>query len=83
VAYDDTIQPIPPVNLDSFPLPGFMNASDEFTYGAFYPLSSATPDKSYFLNLTGDNGFKSINGYSFQLYPMVPAGTPNPHPLKV
>jgi len=35
------------------------------------------------LNLTGDNGFDSINGFSYQLVPFVVRQAPNPYPIVV
>ena len=53
-------------------------------FSAFYPLDARTPDREYTIKLTGDNGFKSINGVSYQLPPV--RTTPfdaNPNPLVV
>jgi len=64
--------------------PGFMTFSLEKELRAFYPLDARTPDREYTIKLTGDNGFKSINGVSYQLPPV--RTTPfdaNPNPLVV
>merc|ERR1712194_223313 len=39
--------------------------------------------KSFALNLTGDNGFNSLNEKSWQLPPYIPKFEPNPRPLNV
>mmetsp|Transcript_5764 Transcript_5764/g.17661 ORF Transcript_5764/g.17661 Transcript_5764/m.17661 type:complete len:718 (+) Transcript_5764:182-2335(+) len=61
---------------------GFMATQTEQQLQAFYPLVPREADRVLFVNLTGDNGFASINHRSFQLYPEGD-GTPNPHPLRV
>jgi len=49
---------------------------------AFTPL---VPKEPYWLhlNITGDDGFDSINGHSYRLVPMVKEYKPNPNPAMV
>jgi len=68
---------MPPVN-------AFMNFSYERQLSALIPLVPKPADRILTVNLTGDNGFMSINNHSYQLYPMVPLPVPNnPYPLQV
>lgn len=53
------------------------------TVRAWYPLTPRPVDKYFVLNLTGDNGFMSMNEYSYQMPPSVPEFVPNPNPMKV
>lgn len=62
---------------------GFMGAQTEQLLGAWNPLPARGPDRILYVNLTGDNGFKGINGRSYQLPPMVETYQPNSHPLYV
>ena len=60
--------------------------AQEAALRAFTPLApkASGPDRSYKINLTGDNGFNSINGKAYQLVPMQTLPfDPNPHPLMV
>ena len=50
---------------------------------AFYPLKDKYINKMYTLNITGDNGFMSINKKSWQLRPLVNNFIDNKYPIKV
>ena len=50
---------------------------------AFYPLKDKYIEKTYTLNITGDNGFMSINKKSWQLRPLVNNFIDNKYPIKV
>lgn len=62
--------------------PGNMKYNQELFLHAYQPLVPRPVDRSFVLEITGDNGFQSINHTSYQLYPMV-AYKPNPNPLVV
>merc|ERR1712070_251343 len=49
---------------------------------AFTPLSIKEPYWIH-VNMSGDDGFQSLNQHSYRLVPMVKEYTPNPHPLMV
>eukprot|EP00735_Rhodelphis_limneticus_P002218 TRINITY_DN13018_c0_g1::TRINITY_DN13018_c0_g1_i1::g.11122::m.11122 TRINITY_DN13018_c0_g1::TRINITY_DN13018_c0_g1_i1::g.11122 ORF type:complete len:611 (-),score=140.70,sp/I6WZK7/MMCO_MYCTU/26.58/1e-26,Cu-oxidase_2/PF07731.9/69,Cu-oxidase_2/PF07731.9/0.22,Cu-oxidase_2/PF07731.9/2.5e-24,Cu-oxidase_3/PF07732.10/1.4e-14,Cu-oxidase_3/PF07732.10/6.9e+02,Cu-oxidase_3/PF07732.10/8.7e-05,Cu-oxidase/PF00394.17/6.3e-10,Cu-oxidase/PF00394.17/0.00024 TRINITY_DN13018_c0_g1_i1:32-1825(-) len=55
----------------------------ELEMRAWTPLPSKPVDRMFYLNLTGNNGFMSINGYSYQFPPHVEQAYPNPYPLVV
>eukprot|EP00128_Syssomonas_multiformis_P007166 Colp12_sorted_trinity150504_noHs@8570 len=75
----------------SYPLvvpgPGDMGGSigiqQEMKLQAWYPLATKPADRTFNVDLTGDNGFRGINGYSWQMPPLVPMHVPNPFPLTV
>lgn len=61
---------------------GFMNNREEMLMHAWDPLPVRPVDKVFDLKLTGDNGFDSINGKSYQMVPEAPYQR-NPDPLRV
>lgn len=63
---------------------GMMNNDLELEIQAFLPLSSKTVSNTQTILLTGDNGFRGINHYSYRLPPTAPLPyVPNPHPILV
>lgn len=50
---------------------------------AWQPLLPSNDSHNYLINLTGDNGFMSINQKSWQLRPSTDVYTPNPSPITV
>jgi len=58
--------------------------AQEAALRAFTPLAPKAADRTYKVDLTGDNGFNSINGKGYQLVPMQTLPfDPNPAPLLV
>lgn len=53
----------------------------EPTLEALVPLPVKDMDRHYEVNLTGDNGFMSINQHSMQLRPIIPEYKANEYPL--
>lgn len=81
LARDASAAPVTP--LMPVPPTGAMALQTEAQLRAFYFDSSLlTPNKSFTLHLTGDNGFMSINNASYLVPPHVPYA-PNPNPLQV
>eukprot|EP01091_Cochliopodium_minus_P017376 TRINITY_DN6793_c0_g1_i1.p1 TRINITY_DN6793_c0_g1~~TRINITY_DN6793_c0_g1_i1.p1 ORF type:complete len:533 (-),score=126.92 TRINITY_DN6793_c0_g1_i1:109-1707(-) len=63
---------------------GLMLFKTEVRLNAFRPLIAAPPNKVFRINITGSDGFNSINGVSYQLYPWKERPIyPNPNPLLV
>jgi len=65
------------------PTNAFMNFTYERLLSALVPLSVKQADRIVSLNLTGDNGFMSLNNHSYQLYPDVSPSVPNAYPIQV
>jgi FtsP/CotA-like multicopper oxidase with cupredoxin domain len=63
--------------------PGMMSDQTEINLEAFFPLENKPVNTTLKLDLTGDNGFMSINNRSYLLPPMVPVFQPNPYPYLV
>jgi len=63
--------------------PGMLRGDFETSLRAWTPLPPASPTVTFALNLTGDNGFMSIDKRSWQLPPEAAVFVPNPHPLLV
>ena len=69
--------------------PGVMTFAQERLLSAYAPPSAplpdfSNPDKVFAIDLTGDNGFKSINRQSYRLFPFAPLPfEANPDPLVV
>jgi FtsP/CotA-like multicopper oxidase with cupredoxin domain len=63
---------------------GMMSNSLDSAVKAFQPLSQAPVTTVFQLDLTGDNGFRGINGRSYRLPPTAPLPyVPNEYPLLV
>eukprot|EP00128_Syssomonas_multiformis_P001706 Colp12_sorted_trinity150504_noHs@7250 len=63
---------------------GFSEGIDqEAKLEAWFPLEERPADRTYAVNLTGDNGFKGINQASYQLPPSAKTYYRNPNALKV
>lgn len=64
--------------------PGMMRGSLERDLVAWTPLPTHDgPVKNFVINVTGDNGFMSINKRQWRLPPTAKEYLPNTHPLKV
>jgi len=78
---------VPKYNVRTAKAGGMMSDADngiaqEQSLTAFTPLSVKEPHWIY-VNISGDDGFQSINKQSYRLVPMVKEYKPNPHPLMV
>lgn len=65
---------------------GWMDVEQELRLRAFTSLPAVVGNQrtvKYTLNITGDNGFNSLNRRSWQLPPYADVFTPNPNPLRV
>jgi len=63
-----------------------MDYTNERALSAMIPLSPRAADITFNLSLTGDNGFNSMNGFSFPLFPfatLTQAVSRNPRALRV
>eukprot|EP00736_Rhodelphis_marinus_P008274 Rmarinus@m.8861 len=50
---------------------------------AWNPLDDRPVDRMIYMNMTGNNGFLSMNEYSWQMPPIADEFTPNPNPIQV
>jgi FtsP/CotA-like multicopper oxidase with cupredoxin domain len=84
ILYSQDIYPKNVVNppIISKKIVGFMDSTEELQMRAWKPLTKKPVDKTFDIKLTGDNGFESINGHSYQMFPEAPYA-PNPYPLRV
>merc|ERR1719316_1418777 len=78
---------VPGYNESYTQAPGMMSDPDkgiaqEKMLRAFTPLAVKKPTWVH-INITGDDGFDSMNMHSYRLVPMVKDYVPNPHPLEV
>jgi len=62
---------------------GFMSLGLEHSLSAFEPITPRPVDKHFYLNITGDNGFKSFNHKSYHIAASLATFAPNPEPLRV
>lgn len=61
----------------------WVNFDLDAAVSAWQPLEPKPVDRVLVFNLTGDDGVKGINGYSYLLPPVAPMYVPNPHPSYV
>src|SRR3990167_4513226 len=62
---------------------GMMDNYLDFVTEPFIRLPIKPVDRKIAINLTGDNGFKGINGTGYRLQPLVDTFSPNPNPILV
>ena len=81
---------VPTYNTTTAKAGGMMSDLDngivqEQSLKAFTPLSAVPDKETHWLqvNMSGDDGFQSLNSHSYRLVPMVKEYVPNPHPLMV